>query len=55
MDEANYLDEDFETRDVDFKGLFSSTTPPQSKIHTMDLAWLKEPLSSICNSDITEC
>jgi hypothetical protein len=24
-----------------FKGLFSSTTPPQSTIHTMDLVWLK--------------
>jgi hypothetical protein len=44
MDEASYLDEDFKLHEVNFKGLFSSTTPLQSKTHTMDLAWLKEPL-----------
>jgi hypothetical protein len=27
MDEANCLDEDFETMDVNFKGLFTSSTP----------------------------
>jgi hypothetical protein len=28
--------------------------PPHSTIHTIDLAWLKEPLLYICNAFITK-
>jgi len=40
--------------EVIIKGLFSSTTPPQSTIRTMDLVWLKEPLLTICISQTVE-
>jgi len=37
------INEDFKLYEVNYKGLLSSTTPPQSKTHKINLAWLKEP------------
>jgi hypothetical protein len=54
VDESKYLGEDYKLYEVNFKDLFSSTTPPQSKTHIMDLACLKEPLSVIHLTGIAE-
>ena len=55
MDEANYQSENFKLYEVNSKGLPSSTTSPQSTIHPMDFAWLKEPLLAIRISRVIEC
>jgi hypothetical protein len=48
------IGEDFRLYGVNFKGLFSPTTPPQSTIHMMDLAWLIEPLLTVRISQTLE-